>query len=93
MRVGAQNHRTTIDLAVPTNRFYVHYGYKDRCSVQVRLEESGEVYLCVAPEHPSYGYVTTTVPFDLFVKEFKGFIKQLAALNKAPLTQLAKEAE
>jgi hypothetical protein len=66
---------------VPADVFRVWHGYKDRSSVQLRLEKEGQqVYLCDYREsrYPDK-CVTATVSFDLFVEEWPKFIEFLAA--------------
>lgn len=65
---------------VPADIFRVYHGYKDRSSVQVRLESDGTIYLCDHREsrYPDK-YVTATVPFSVFVEEWPKFIEFLAA--------------
>jgi len=61
-------------------RFCVHYGYKHRSDVQVRLEDSGEVFLSVYDEarYPNRN-AQVSVPFTLFVKKLPEFIEHLTA--------------
>ncbi len=60
-------------------RFAIHYGYKQRSDVQIRLEDNGDVYLSSSDEtrrHPAR-LLTVTVPFKLFAQELPEFIKHL----------------
>jgi hypothetical protein len=65
----------------PTRKFSVHYGYKQYNHVQVRLEDSGEVYLSSydAARHPSRT-VAACVPFHVFAERLPAFIAQLQAI-------------
>jgi hypothetical protein len=62
------------------DRFVVEHGYKERSSVQIRLEGDGTVYLNDTREsrHPDQ-YITAKVPFKLFAEEWPRFIEFLAA--------------
>lgn len=65
---------------VPADIFKVCHGYKDRSSVQIRLEPDEKIYLCDHREsrYPEQ-YVTESVPFDLFLQEWPKFICCLTA--------------
>lgn len=86
MKADYQTHKIEqpVYVDVPTDKFRVFFGYKDRCSVQVRLQKNSktgedEVYCGVAPEHVSGPWHTATVPFDMFVSKFTEFCDHLAA--------------
>jgi hypothetical protein len=63
------------------NRFAVHYGYKGRSQVQVRLDGE-EVYLSVHDEarYPDR-LVSVSVPFELFAEKLPEFIRHLQAVR------------
>lgn len=61
-------------------RFCLRYGYEHRNTVQVRLEDSGEVFLSVYDEarYPNRT-AQVSVPFELFAKKLPEFIEHLGA--------------
>ena len=85
----------TCSCEVVLDRFAVNHGYKERSSMQIRLEADGNVYMQDAQEsrYPEK-YISATVPFKLFIEEWPRFIERLAAkaneekeLAKLPLTR------
>jgi len=99
MKVGSK--RTMVTQAIyaecPTDKFEVRFGYKDRSSVQIRLQENQdtgepEIYASVFPEHISYGAHIATVPFKMFVDKFREFLDHLAAYHHH-VTEEQKTAE
>ena len=62
------------------DRFAVSHGYRERSSVQLRLNDDGTVYMCDAEEarYPEK-YISATVPFKVFVAEWPRFIQFVAA--------------
>ena len=84
MKPGEKVHTfERVCLPVPTDKFLVNYGYKNRWTVQVRLQKNSktgddEVYCGWAPEYAS-GILSATVPFDVFAARFKEFVKHLNA--------------
>ena len=66
---------------VPANLFYVSHGYKERDSVQVRLNDDGTVYISESRDsrYPQRT-VSAAVPFKLFVEELPRFIEYLESL-------------
>ncbi len=74
----------------PNDRFWVRYG--QRSDVQVRLEPSGDVYLC----NTNYDKWKTTwavVPFELFARELPEFIERLQVLAGEPIRGSVISAE
>ena len=63
------------------SRFAVHYGYKGRSQVQVRLDGE-EVYLSVYDEsrYPDRT-ISVSVPFELFAEKLPEFIRHLLAVR------------
>ena len=61
-------------------RFCVHYGYKHRSDVQVRLEDSGEVFISIYDEtrYPNRT-AQVSVSFELFASKLPEFIEHLMA--------------
>ena len=64
------------------SRFAVHYGYKGRSQVQVRLDGE-EVYLSVHDEsrYPDRT-ISVSVPFELFAEKLPEFIRHLQAVRE-----------
>lgn len=83
MRIGSKafTYDKPLRMEVPTDKFLVNFGYKDRSSVQIRLEKNGDVYASVFPEHISCGAATATVPLNMFVEKFREFVHHLAAYH------------
>jgi hypothetical protein len=67
---------------VPLDQFFIRHGYKDRSSVQIRLEKDGHIYMSDSNESRSWDrekLITTTVPFKLFIEHWPQFIVFLRA--------------
>lgn len=75
------DHSQWCTIRVPTDVFLVDYGYKDRSSVQVRLQPDGQVYLSDDNEavYPDK-IISATVPFELFAREWRQFVRHMAAV-------------
>jgi len=70
----------TCSCEVPMDRFAVNHGYRERSSVQLRLNDDGTVYMCDAEEsrYPEK-YISATVPFGVFVAAWPRFIQFVAS--------------
>ena len=69
---------------VPTDMFIVEFGYKERDRITIRLQENDIVYLCYYTDTARYDedkYIVVEVPFDMFKKKFKDFVKYLQGLT------------
>ena len=70
-----QQQSTSYD--VPLRRFYIRFGYEDEDSVQIRLEDNGDVYLCDDRETRPFGQdktLSATVPFEMLAEEWPRFV-------------------
>ena len=76
----SEQQHVSIDVLLGT--FRIWFGYKDRDSIQIRLEDDGTVYICDDRESRKYsearmrsGYVS----WELFEKEWPDFVRYLLA--------------
>ena len=69
----------TCSCEVPMDRFAVNHGYRERSSVQLRLNDDGTVYMCDEEESRYPKYISAKVPFEVFVAEWPRFIQLVAA--------------
>ena len=74
-------------------RFAAHHGYKQRDTVQIRLEDNGDIYLS---DYSDIRYpnriISVSIPFNIFIKEFPQFIEHLQAVKELsqPIEQEVK---
>ncbi len=70
----------------PMDRMYLRYGYKDRDSVQVRLDDKNEIYMSIdgvgRATGISGGLRALKVPLGLFVKSFDEILDLLERKKK-----------
>jgi len=83
MKVATRSYtfKPTCREEVPADKFMIGFGYKERSSIQIRLEESGEIYASVFPNEGAYNARSATVPFKLFVDQFYEFLAHLNAVH------------
>ena len=78
-----RHERQHISVEVPLDVFCVQFGYRDRDSVQIRLEDDGAtVYLCDSRETRRFDedrMISGRVSWDLFAEEWPRFVRFLLA--------------
>lgn len=86
--------RQQIGYDFPLNRICIGFGYKDRDSIQMRLEEGGDVYLSDDRSSRPFGQdriLSATVPFEVLAEEWPRFVEFLrskaAELKEAKTTK------
>lgn len=68
---------------IPADHFEVDFGYKDRNSIQLRLEKDGSVSAFDSREerYPSKIICAVNVPWGVFQEAWPQFVEHLAALG------------
>jgi hypothetical protein len=60
------------------DRIKIHYGYKNRSSIQIRLEQNGDIYCCIYKEYKTNKLTTVTVPFEVFLEVMEEVLPTMA---------------
>ena len=82
-----------ISIDVLLDTLCVRFGYRDRDSIHIRLEEDGSVYLCDSRESRKFGepqMISGPVSWELFAREWPGFVRYMLAKNHDAAAEAAE---
>lgn len=82
--VDTRRENVSVEFKHTADRINLHFGCDLRSHLQVRLEPNGEVYLSHCKEARRFDDPDPSgaVPFDLFEREFRTFIRCVCAMAK-----------